>query len=73
MTIVDPRTTSSTSADLDEDVLVVGYGPVGQSLAILLSRAGHSVAVCERRLGRYETPRAGHFDHEIMRIFGRVP
>lgn len=65
----DPRTTSSTSDDLDADVLVVGYGPVGQSLAALLGGAGHAVVVCERRLGRYETPRAGHFDHEIMRIF----
>lgn len=60
----------STSADpLDADVLIVGYGPVGQSLAALLGRAGHRVIVCERRSGRYETPRAGHFDHEIMRIF----
>lgn len=54
---------------LDADVLVVGYGPVGQSLAALLGRSGRSVIVCERREGRYETPRAGHFDHEIMRIF----
>ena len=55
--------------DLDADVLVVGYGPVGQSLAGLLGTAGHRVIVCERRTARYETPRAGHFDHEIMRIF----
>jgi 2-polyprenyl-6-methoxyphenol hydroxylase-like FAD-dependent oxidoreductase len=63
----DPYTTSA--APLDADVLIVGYGPVGQSLAALLGRAGHRVIVCERRSGRYETPRAGHFDHEIMRIF----
>lgn len=54
---------------LDADVLIVGYGPVGQSLAALLGRSGTRVLVCERREGRYETPRAGHFDHEIMRIF----
>lgn len=54
---------------LDADVLVVGYGPVGQVLAALLGRSGRRVVVCERRVGRYETPRAGHFDHEIMRIF----
>ncbi len=53
----------------DADVLVVGYGPVGQVLAALLGAAGHRVIVCERRHGRYETPRAGHFDHEIMRVF----
>lgn len=53
----------------DADVLIIGYGPVGQSLAGLLGRAGHRVIVCERRASKYETPRAGHFDHEIMRIF----
>ena len=53
----------------DADVLIVGYGPVGQSLAALLGQAGHRVVVAERRQGRYETPRAGHFDHEIMRVF----
>lgn len=63
----NPRTT--TADTVDTDVLIVGYGPVGQSLAALLGRAGHRVIVCERRSGRYETPRAGHFDHEIMRIF----
>lgn len=66
-------TTAYTPLDeglqLDADVIVVGYGPVGQSLAALLGRRGRSVIVCERRVGRYETPRAGHFDHEIMRIF----
>lgn len=57
------------SPAVDADVVIVGYGPVGQSLAALLGAAGHHVVVCERRNGRYETPRAGHFDHEIMRIF----
>ena len=65
-----PRSTErAPGAPLDADVLIVGYGPVGQCLAALLGAAGHRVIVCERRAGRYETPRAGHFDHEIMRIF----
>ncbi|GHA82366.1 3-(3-hydroxyphenyl)propionate hydroxylase [Streptomyces tendae] len=64
------RTTTTTAPDaVDADVLVIGYGPVGQTLAALLGTAGHRVLVCERRVGRYETPRAGHFDHEIMRVF----
>lgn len=57
---------------LDADVLIVGYGPVGQSLAAILGRAGHRVIVVERRLGRYDTPRAGHIDHEIMRVFQAI-
>lgn len=68
--IEDLRPDSSLTSDvLDADVLVIGYGPVGQTLAALLGRSGHRVVVVERREGRYETPRAGHFDHEIMRIF----
>jgi 2-polyprenyl-6-methoxyphenol hydroxylase-like FAD-dependent oxidoreductase len=59
-------------ADLDADVIIVGYGPVGQTLAALLGQSGHRVVVCERRSGRYETPRAGHFDHEIMRVFQQL-
>ncbi|MFW6772917.1 bifunctional 3-(3-hydroxy-phenyl)propionate/3-hydroxycinnamic acid hydroxylase [Nocardioides sp. CPCC 205120] len=59
----------ATPTSTDADVLIVGFGPVGQSLAALLGRSGHRVIVCERRAGRYETPRAGHFDHEIMRVF----
>lgn len=56
----------------DTDVLIVGYGPVGQVLASLLGSRGHRVIVCERNLGPYPLPRAGHFDHEIMRIFQSI-
>ncbi|MFD5650120.1 bifunctional 3-(3-hydroxy-phenyl)propionate/3-hydroxycinnamic acid hydroxylase [Streptomyces sp. NPDC127039] len=70
MKLADEFRTSTTAPDaLDADVLVIGYGPVGQTLAALLGASGHRVLVCERRVGRYETPRAGHFDHEIMRVF----
>ena len=54
------------------DVVVVGYGPVGQTMAALLGRYGHRVAVFERWPRMYAYPRAGHFDHEGMRIFQRV-
>ena len=56
----------------DHDVVVVGYGPVGQLLALLLGRAGHRVAVLERWPDFYPMPRAVHFDHEVARILQSV-
>ena len=50
------------------DVVQVGYGPVGQTMAALLGGRGHQVAVFERQAGRYELPRVGGVDHEIMRV-----
>ncbi len=58
--------------EIDYDVVVVGYGPVGQLLALLLGRAGHRVAVVERWTDFYPRPRAAHFDHEIARILQNV-
>jgi 2-polyprenyl-6-methoxyphenol hydroxylase-like FAD-dependent oxidoreductase len=52
----------------DTDVAIVGYGPVGQALAALLARAGHTVEVFERFTDIYRLPRAVHLDHEIMRL-----
>ncbi|MBV8221374.1 MAG: bifunctional 3-(3-hydroxy-phenyl)propionate/3-hydroxycinnamic acid hydroxylase, partial [Solirubrobacterales bacterium] len=62
------------SADVDRtqqvdfDVAIVGYGPVGQALAALLGRAGHRVVAFERFGEIYRLPRAVHLDHEIMRL-----
>ncbi len=56
------------SAELDADVVVVGCGPVGSALAILLGRAGRSVVVLERWPEPYPLPRAVHFDHEVGRL-----
>src|SRR5579871_437352 len=51
------------------DVLVVGYGPVGATLAALLVRHGLSVAVADQAEGVYDKPRAITLDHEVMRVF----
>jgi len=53
---------------LDAEVAVVGYGPGGNTLAILLAQLVRSVVVPERRPGPYPLPRAVHFDHEAGRI-----
>lgn len=50
------------------DVAIVGYGPVGQTLATLLGRQGWSVVVLDKQAGLYPLPRACHLDHEAMRI-----
>lgn len=50
------------------DVAIVGLGPVGSALAILLGQRGRRVVVIERWLEPYPLPRAVHFDHEIGRI-----
>ena len=51
------------------DVVVVGYGPVGMTLAALLAQRGLDVLVIERHAQRWALPRAGHLDGETMRTF----
>lgn len=50
------------------DVVVVGYGPGGQALTGLLARKGWRVVAVERYPHLYSLPRAGHVDHETLRI-----
>ncbi len=54
---------------MDFDVVIVGYGPVGQMLSALLGKAGHRVGVFERYNDFYPWPRAIRFDGEVMRLF----
>jgi 3-(3-hydroxy-phenyl)propionate hydroxylase len=51
------------------DLLIVGLGPVGATLANLLGREGFRVLAVERDTQVYPLPRAAHFDAEIMRVW----
>lgn len=51
------------------DVIVVGFGPVGATAALLLRRCGLSVCVVERDTAPFPLPRAALFDDEIARTF----
>ena len=54
------------------DVAIVGFGPVGATLANLLALQGLRVLVFEREAEVYRLPRAVHFDGECMRVFQAV-
>jgi 3-(3-hydroxy-phenyl)propionate hydroxylase len=56
----------------DYDVIIVGFGPVGQMAANLLGQRGYRVGVFEVASSIYNLPRAVHFDAEVMRIFQSV-
>jgi 2-polyprenyl-6-methoxyphenol hydroxylase-like FAD-dependent oxidoreductase len=61
-----------STASPEFDVAIVGYGPVGQALAVLLGDAGFRVAVFEQWPTLYPLPRACVIDHEIMRVLQQV-
>lgn len=50
------------------DVIQLGLGPVGLSLAAVLGQLGRTTTVVERQHELYGLPRAGHLDHEIVRL-----
>ena len=52
----------------DAEVIVVGAGPTGLGLALLLAGHGRRVLVLERHDRPYPLPRAVHYDGETARI-----
>ena len=53
---------------VDCDVAIVGAGPSGLVLAVLLAQLGRSVVVLEQWPAPYALPRAVHFDDEVGRL-----
>jgi len=51
------------------DVIIVGCGPTGATLGLLLEQCGISSLILEREHALYPLPRAVHFDDHIMRVF----
>ncbi|AGL16398.1 bifunctional 3-(3-hydroxy-phenyl)propionate/3-hydroxycinnamic acid hydroxylase [Actinoplanes sp. N902-109] len=64
--------TPQRDAGTDADVVIVGHGPVGQTLALLLADAGWRVVVLERQPRPYPLPRATSFDGETARTFALI-
>jgi 3-(3-hydroxy-phenyl)propionate hydroxylase len=56
----------------DFDVAIVGYGPVGATLANLLGLCGLKILVLERENSIYHLPRAVSADGEAMRLFQTI-
>ncbi|RQM50905.1 bifunctional 3-(3-hydroxy-phenyl)propionate/3-hydroxycinnamic acid hydroxylase [Paraburkholderia bannensis] len=63
---------SSPNSRFDADVAIIGGGPVGTLLAILLGQRGKRVTLVERWSKAYGRPRAVTYDHEIARILATL-
>jgi len=59
----------SSAEILSCDVVVVGAGPTGMSVAALLAARGLSVVVLEQRLSTSDEPKAISLDDESLRIY----
>ena len=54
------------------DVVIVGLGPIGGTLANLLAMNNLSILILEKESSIYNLPRAVHFDDEVMRVFNTI-
>ncbi|WP_443032590.1 bifunctional 3-(3-hydroxy-phenyl)propionate/3-hydroxycinnamic acid hydroxylase MhpA [Streptomyces sp. DH41] len=68
MPTMRPHDQYEPPTDTDTDVAVVGNGPIGAVLSVLLAQRGLRVTVLERRPRPYTLPRATSFDGETARL-----
>jgi len=54
------------------DVAIIGAGPVGDTLALLLGQQGIRTLLADKSPEIYPLPRAAHIDHEIVRVFQQL-
>ena len=66
------RTGEDTVRHIETEVAIVGAGPVGLLLAILLGHRGKTVTLIERWPEVYDRPRAVTMDHEVARILAAL-
>ncbi len=54
--------------DQIHDLIIVGSGAVGLTMAAVWGQLGRDAVLVEKQDKQYGLPRAGHIDHEIMRL-----
>lgn len=57
-----------SNQNLHSDIIIVGCGPVGATLALFLKRYGYKVTIFDREADIFPEPRAYVLDEESMRI-----
>lgn len=72
MKVVTTATAETPVRELDTDVLIVGYGPVGAALTALLGGYGVRTLVIDRESDVMEHPRAIALDNEALRVLQLV-
>ena len=57
---------------IEYDLIIVGFGPTGATLANIMGQYGWRVAVIEKEPEIYPFPRAVHADDETLRVFQSI-
>jgi 2-polyprenyl-6-methoxyphenol hydroxylase-like FAD-dependent oxidoreductase len=61
--------TEASDIATETDVLIIGAGPVGLTLALLLAARGRTVAIYEQHEAPYPLPRAVGMSHDSVRTY----